>query len=130
MKVGPALKKESTFLGAAIIIMSILMQLVFISLNRWNYTVLLGNIFGGGVAWLDFFVMGLTIEKAVTLDEKQGISRIRLSQTIRLFVKAGVIVIGIIAPVFDPVATIIPLFFPRVAVAVRGFFIKKKGGGK
>ena len=42
-----------------------------------------------------------------------------------LFAVAGA---GVLAPIFNAVATIVPLFFPRIAIAVRPLIDRNKGG--
>ena len=47
---------------------SVVLQLVFFFLGKWDMTVFLGNLLGIVAGVLNFFLMGLTVQKAVTLD--------------------------------------------------------------
>lgn len=71
-KVDGTVRKETIYIAAAVLILSMLMQAVFLIIKRWDYTVLLGNLLGGGVAVLNFFLMGLTVQKATSEDEKRA----------------------------------------------------------
>ena len=54
---------------------------------------------------------------------------LKFSQTYRLVMLLIVAGAGVLAPVFNAVATILPLFFPRIAIALRPLVDKdyKKG---
>lgn len=118
-KIDPAVKKETLYIAVWVLIFSALMQAVFLAIGYWDYTVLCGNALGGFAAVLNFFLMGLGVQKAVTQEEKAARATIRLSQTGRLMMLLVFAVVGLVVPVFHTVAVIVPLLFPRVAIALR-----------
>ncbi len=118
-KVDKAVKAETIYIAVWVLILSALMQAVFLLIGRWDYTVLCGNLLGGGAAVLNFFLMGLGVQKAVTQDEQTARSTIKLSQTGRLMMMLGFAVIGLVVPVFHPIAVLVPMLFPRIAIALR-----------
>lgn len=126
MKIDSTVKRETRYIALLVIALSILMELVFIVIGQWSYKVLLGNILGAGVAVLNFFLMGLTVQNAVLLEEKEARDKMKLSMTLRSFLLMLTAVLGVVVPVFNAPATIIPLFFVRIAVALRPLFIKDK----
>ena len=65
--VSDVVKKETGFILLGAVILSVIMELVFLFLGFWDYTVLLGNILSTAVCTLSFFLMGLTVQKAVGL---------------------------------------------------------------
>lgn len=62
MKIDSTVKRETRYIALMAIALSLLMELVFIVIGQWSYKVLLGNIIGAGVAVLNFFLMGLTVQ--------------------------------------------------------------------
>lgn len=126
MKIDSTVKRETGYIALMAIALSLLMELVFIVIGQWSYKVLLGNILGAGVAVLNFFLMGLTVQNAVLLEEKEARDKMKLSMTLRSFLLMLTAVLGVVVPVFNAPATIIPLFFVRIAVALRPVFIKDK----
>ena len=62
-----------------------LMQSVFLVAGIWDYKVLSGNILGYIAVVGNFFLMGLTVQKALTKDEKEAKQLIKLSQILRLY---------------------------------------------
>ena len=126
MKIDSTVKRETRYIALLVIALSILMELVFIVIGQWSYKVLLGNILGAGVAVLNFFLMGLTVQNAILLEEKEARDKMKLSMTLRAFLLMLTAVLGVVVPVFNAPATIIPLFFVRIAVALRPLFIKDK----
>ena len=126
IKVSSTVKNETLYIAYFSLILSVLMQIVFILLHKWTYTVLLGNLLSLAVAILNFFVMGITVQKAVTLEANDAKKLMRSSQNLR---NAGIfvaVVIGVIAPCFNTVAVIVPVFFPRIAVSFRPLIKDKK----
>ena len=74
---------------------------------------------------LNFFLMGITVQRAVVREEKDARSMIKVSQIYRNFMILAVTVIGVVLPYFNTVAVIVPVVFPRLAIAVRPLFDKK-----
>lgn len=126
MKIDQTVKHETAYIAAVALILSALMEIVFLVIGQWSYKVLLGNVLGAGIAVLNFFLMGLTVQDAVTLDEKQAREKMKLSMTLRSILLMLTAVLGIVVPFLNAPATIIPLFFVRIAVAFRPILIKEK----
>lgn len=121
-KIDETVLRETKYIGAVVLILSILMQAVFLILRFWNMTVLWGNLLSGVFAVLNFFLMGITVQKAVTKDEKGAADMMRFSQSMRNGMLLIVGVVGVSVSCFHPAAVLIPLFFPRIAVMLRPKF--------
>ncbi len=124
--IGNVVKRETLYIAGWVVVLSIIMQAVFLILKRWDYTVLLGNILSGVFAVANFFVMGITVERAVSKDEKEAKTAMRASQSVRTFMLFTAAAVGVLAPCFNTWASIIPLFFPRIAIAFRPCFGNKE----
>ena len=124
-KIDATVKRETLYIAKFVVLLSVLMQAVFLVIGRWDYTVLLGNVLSGSVAVLNFLLMGITVQKAVMKEEKEAKDLMKLSQTLRLFMMLVFALIGYIIPVFNLLAVIIPYLFPRVAVMARPFIVKE-----
>ena len=125
--IDPVVLKETRFIAAVVLILSGLMQIVFLVLGKWDYTVLLGTLWGMLLAVGNFFLMARTVEKAVSLNPEDVKKKVRTSLQLRL---AGLVlgcVIGGLVPFMNTFAVLVPQFFPRIGVAVRGLMLK---GGK
>ena len=121
-KINDTVLKETRYIAIFSCVLSLLMQAVFlIVLRRFDYTVLLGNLLGLLTSVGNFFFMGIGVQKAVEKDEKGAKSVLRLSQTVRFFGIFIIAMIGILLSCFNTVAVIIPLFFPRIAIAAKQF---------
>ena len=121
MKIDKTVIKETKYIASFVIIFSVLMQAVFLMISKWDYTVLLGNLWGIIIAVGNFFVMGLFVQKAVTQDEKEARQTVRASQSLRMaaiFVLAAVGLI-IFKQTSARVAIVLPLIFPRIAIMLR-----------
>lgn len=131
-KIDRTVRGETIYIASWTIILSVIVQAVFLIIGKWDYTVLLGNLLGGGLGILNFFLMGLTVQNAVSKEEKDAKNTMKLSQSLRNLLLLIMIAVGVILPCFNIWTTIIPLFFPRIAIAFRPLLdkrkIKNKGG--
>lgn len=118
--------KETKFIFVWEIILSLPMQALFFILGEWDYTVLLGNTLSGVVAVLNFFLMGIAVRKAIGEKENDARKVITASRLIRLLMILILLVIGVTISAFHFWAMIPPLLFPRIAIAFRPLFDKKK----
>lgn len=123
-KVDKTVLKETKYIAAFVVIFSALLQAVFLILQKWDYTVLLGNLLGASTAVGNFFLMGLTVQKAVTKDEMEAKKVIKTSQTLRNFGLFVIGMIGVLAPVFNTITVLVPYFFPRIAILLKPFVDK------
>ena len=132
MKIDPTVKQETGFIAAGTLILSVLMQAVFLLIGRWDYTVLTGNLLGCTAAVLNFFLMGLTIQSAIQLGEQDARNKMKASQSLRTLMLLLAAIIGAALPCFDLFAVLIPLFFPRITIMVKGVACRKtqNGGAK
>lgn len=125
MKVDKTIKQESLYLLVGVIILSAIMEAVFLICSTFDYTVILGNLLGGGFAVLNFFLMGLTLQKSLVDDDSQmAKNRVKMSQSLRFLMLVCVAILGGILPCFNLIAVIVPFFFPRIVLTIRGLKIK------
>ena len=130
MKANETVKKECIYIAYCCTILSVLMQAVFVVCKRWEYTVLLGNLLSLVASVLNFYFMGLTVQKAVEKDESNAKKLMKSSSSVRTAVLFVIIAIGVALPWFNTVAVIVPVFFPRIAIMLRPFIKDKKGSDK
>lgn len=134
----PAVKKETGRVMAITGVGVILMWIVFAALHfsipgkvPLDYTVFLGGIAGGIVAVLNFFFMGLAVQKAAAAaDEDAARMRIKASYSQRMMLQMLWVILAIVAPCFHFVAGIVPLLFPGTGIKIVGIFHNKKQEGK
>jgi len=129
-KIDKVVLKETKYIALWVIIFSLIMEAVFLIINKWDYTVLLGNLLSATVGVLNFFLMGLGVQKAVIQEEKEAKQTMKVSNLMRTFLLFVAAVIGVTVSVFNNWAVIIPLFFPRVAILLRPLFDKRKDENK
>lgn len=123
-KVDPTVLKETRYIAMTVLILSALMQAVFLIIGRWDYTVLLGNLYAAVLAVGNFFLMGLTVQHCLTMEPDDAKKRMKLSQQGRLMLLLVFCMIGAALPCFHTVALLVPQFFPRIGVTVRGLTMK------
>lgn len=130
----PAVKKETKRVIVITLLGLFLMWILFAALHfimpdkvPLDYTVFLGGIAGGCVAVLNFFLMGLAVQKAAAAeDEGTARMKIKASYSQRFMMQVFWVIIAIIAPCFHFVAGIAPLLFPGTGIKIVGIFHNKK----
>lgn len=129
----PAVKKETKRVIVITLLGLLLMWILFAALHfimpdkvPLDYTVFLGGIAGGCVAVLNFFLMGLAVQKAAAAeDEGTARMKIKVSYSQRFMMQVFWVIIAIIAPCFHFVAGIAPLLFPGTGIKIVGIFHNK-----
>ena len=130
--VQPAVKKETKNVavstGIGIVLMWILFAVLHVAFPEkvpFDYTVFLGGIGGGIIAVLNFFLMGLTVQKvAATKDDADAKMKMKASYSRRMLMQVLWIIIAIVAPCFWFAAGILPLLFPDMGIKTRGIVLK------
>ena len=134
MKIDATVKKETKYIVFGMLIMSALMHAVFLVLGKWHVGVIYSNLLVGGAMVLNFFVMGMTVQKAISCgDPVKAKAMATTSQIVRLIAIAAIVAVGALlsnAPgrsgPFEFWALIPPLFFNRITVMVRNVIVKKE----
>ncbi len=124
-KIDDVVLKETKYIFLWVFILSIFMQAVFFVIQKWDYTVLLGNFLSGTAVVINFLFMGIGIQKAVEKDAKDARASLKLSQSYRMLFLIIVLIIGVVAPCFNMWAVVIPVIFPRIAIAFRPLFDRR-----
>ena len=130
--VQPAVKKETKrvvmITGAGLILMWILFAILHFTMPDkvpFDYTVILGGIGGGVIAVLNFFLMGLAVQKAASaIDEGTARMKLKASYSQRFMMMILWVIVAIVAPCFQFVAGIAPLLFPGTGLKFVGIFHK------
>ena len=125
-KIDATVIKETGYIALWVLVLSALTQSVFLVIGKWDYTVLLGNILSGAVAILNFFLMGITVQRALEKNEEDAKKSIKVSQLYRFLFLVVTVIIGVVLPCFSTWTVIIPMFFPRIAILFRPLFDKRK----
>ena len=151
MKVQPAVQAETKKMALGVGVLTVLMIAVFLVIRQFDYTVLLGAALGFAAAVGNFFLMALTVQKVTgdmpvlpkqeeeaeeTEDEekeqplsdeaKQAGKQMQLSFLLRMLMLGGVAALAVTAPIFHPWASLLPMLFPRVVIALRSLFENKQ----
>lgn len=138
-KIDPIVLKETGFVALISFVMCVFMNAVFLIIDyfvdgAWSWLVLLGTVIGYVAAVGNFFLMGLTVVKALGKEGKDAANLIKLSQMGRLLmlflIALGAYLIDLFAfeefSVGFIIAVVIPYTFPRIGVMLRPLASKIK----
>ena len=128
----PAVKKETGYIAAWVILLSLIMEAVFLLLRKWDLSVLFGNLGGAVVSVGNFFLMALIATRAVDRAVKNGkpeeaAARVKATTMTRLL--GCVLLCVLLIAVFktNVYATLIPMLFPRIGIVFWPKFNKNRG---
>ena len=127
-KLDPAVKKETGYIAFWVILLSVIMEAVFLILRKWDLSVLIGNLGGAIAAVGSFFLLAVTVSKAVSSGKPEDAAkRVKASASLRMLGMGGLcaLLIGVFHT--NVYATVIPLLFPRIGLMFRHKNEKKRG---
>ena len=126
----PAVKKETGYIAAWVVLLSLVMEAVFLLIRQWDLSVLFGNLGGAAAAVINFLLMALIVSRAIDKGKADEAARtVKATATVRLLGMALVCVLLIAVLKTNPFATVIPLLFPRIGIAFRPMIDRKRGKG-
>ena len=126
----PAVKKETGYITVWVLLLSLLMEAVFLIIRQWDLSVLFGNLGGAVLAVVNFFLLAFVVSRAVDKGKpEEAAQRVKATATLRLIGVGALcaLLIGVFKT--NVFATLIPLLFPRVAIAFRPMLDRKHGTG-
>lgn len=130
MKIDKTIKIETINIAIGILICSFITQIGFLIFREYNLAVFLGSLYGGSIALLNFFLMGLTVQKIANMDDQKAAKRkMQASYSMRqllllLLVGAGMY-IAEKYEIFHWLPILLAVVYPRITIAVGGFFRKE-----
>ena len=128
----PAVKKETGYIAVWVVLLSLVMEAVFLITGYWDLSVLFGNGGGAAIAVGNFFLMALiatgALNRAVSGGKPEDAARrVKATTAPRLLGCLGLCVILIAVFKTNVYATLIPLLFPRIGIAFRPMIDRKRG---
>ena len=133
MKLQKAVVDETSRIAIGSAIGTLIMLAVFAAIGRFDSTVVLGALLGYVTAVLNFFLLSVTVQQAagdIQGDEEERVSRgkrlMRTSYSMRRLLQGVVIVVALLVPCFNWVATVIALVLPQLSIVARQLFSRHK----
>lgn len=111
--------KETKRIAAGTIIMLVVMLAVYAVLGKFTVGVLLGGLLGSAYAIFNFFMLGMTLQKAASMtDQQMAHMKVRSSYSTRMI---GMLILAVVAfalPFVEGIPCLIALLFPRATIFV------------
>lgn len=109
--------KETKRIAVGTVIMLIVMLAVYAVLGKFTVGVLLGGLLGSVYAIFNFFMLGMTLQKAASMtDQQMAHMKVRSSYSTRMI---GMLVLAVVAfalPFVEGIPCLIALLFPRATI--------------
>lgn len=111
--------KETKRIGVGTVIMLVVMLAVYAVLGKFTVGVLLGGLLGSAYAIFNFFMLGMTLQKAASMtDQQMAHMKVRSSYNTRMI---GMLILAVVAfalPFVEGIPCLIALLFPRATIFV------------
>ena len=111
--------RETKRIAIGEVILLAIMWIVYALTGRFSLAVVLGGLIGGAYAVFNFFMLGMTVQKAAQVQpDNAEMARMQMksSYNMRMVGMLAVAVLAFALPFVDGLAAIIPLLFPRVTI--------------
>ena len=96
-------------------VLCVVMNIVFLAIGKFDYTVVLGTLLGLFCAGMNFVFLALSLSKSLEKGARAS-GYMGVWYLIRLAFISAVVVFAIKSPYTNYVATVIPLVFPRIVI--------------
>jgi len=134
----PAVKTETIKVAKGVAIGVAMMFVVFFILHiiipssvPFDYKVILGGVLGGGVAVLNFLLLGITVQKATSSDDEDSAKQVfKRSYRLRMLIQILWGIIALVVPFINGAAGLIPLLMPTFIIRMGGIKEAVKGAIK
>ncbi len=137
MRPQKTLLRETGRVALGVAALTAVMLLAYAALGRFGARALCGGVYTAVLAVGNFFAMGLTVqsitdevgEKVRTDEEIERLStqmnaKMSATRRVRQLALIGLVIVGITVFHFDPLATILPIMFPGIAISLYQFLKK------
>lgn len=120
MRINETVRRETAYILVWVLILSAVMEAVFLIIGKWGLPVLWGNLIGAAGAVLNFFLLAMTVSRLVDAGKTDRLEyTMHATKSLRM---AGMVLVSIVAISLlktDPYATLIPLIFPSIGMKVK-----------
>ncbi len=111
--------KETKRIAVGTVIMLVVMLAVYAFLGKFTVGVLIGGLLGSAYAIFNFFMLGMTLQKAASMtDQQMAHMKVRSSYSTRMI---GMLILAVVAfalPFVEGIPCLIALLFPRATIFV------------
>ncbi len=120
MKLQKTILKETLRIALGTVCLSVLMNIIILLLNIWDVSALMGTLLGAGIAIINFLLLGVTVQLIADNpdSEKRNKLKLQLSYSLRMLLVLAAIAVGVISDYFLWVCVVLPVFFPRITIAI------------
>ena len=109
--------KETKRIAVGTVIMLIVMLAVYAVLGKFTVGVLLGGLLGSAYAIFNFFMLGMTLQKAASMtDQQMAHMKVRSSYSTRMIGMLILTVVAFALPFVEGIPCLIALLFPRATI--------------
>lgn len=110
---------ETKRIAVGVALLTLTLIIVYAFLNRLTLGVVIGALMGGAYGVASFFMLGMTMQKAIREpDETSARMRIRSSYSLRMTGAALVCLLSFVFPFSEGIPCLIALLFPRATILV------------
>ena len=124
-KIDPTIKRDTQYIAMVVVLLTVLMEAVFLIIGKWDMTVLFGGLLGAAVALLNFFLMAMTVQNSLAKEEKDAKGAMKVSHSMRMLMLVVVCAVAALLPqAFNLAAVVIPLLFPSIGARLHSVLMK------
>ena len=133
MKLEKSMRAELGYIAVGLAICDALVCGVFAVLGKFDYTVVLGALWGSVFAFLGMYLLARRVQKLSDMKNEQAQQTARGQLTAsyygRIMLMVFAVVVGVIAPCFQYIAVVVPFLAPQPVMLLRRALTRRKNQG-
>mgnify|MGYP004463602609 FL=1 len=133
MKLEKSMRAELGYIAVGLAICDALVCGVFAALGKFDYTVVLGALWGSVFAFLGMYLLARRVQKLSDMENEQAQQTAKGQLTAsyygRIMLMVFAVVVGVIAPCFQYIAVVVPFLAPQPVMLLRRALTRRKNQG-
>ena len=117
MKIQKTILRETGLIALGLTLCGVIEIAVFVLLGKYDLSVLLGTLVGTVFSLLNFFLMGLSVQKAMNTDTDQ-VKLFKRSYTLRMLLLIAVLTAAYFLPFLHLIAACVPFLVVKPVIYI------------
>ena len=118
-KMRPEVAQQFEGISKINIVLTIIENVVFFVLGKWDYTVLIGSVWGLAMTSAFFYLITVSVPKAFRYEDVEMAQKaVKVSRLERMLVLGVGIVVALKFEAINAIAAIVPLLFTRISIGI------------
>lgn len=118
MKLTAVVAKNLKKITVLNLLLTVVENIVFLAVGYWSVQVLAGSALGLAVSVLNFYLLGISVQKAMDKEPKAAQAYMQSTYNGRMLIETVALIAAFVLPYFNGFAAVFPLIFTRISIMI------------